>query len=172
MQKLLPGHISIYVFDPAATPDWENPDASELEAALASGIGADISCAIEAGYTLNADGYETDDSRSICDIGEVSTATFRNYSASLDGFRSDPDEPTAVYDLFYEWFSAGVGRNVFLVKRIGPEQGDALAAGQVISIYGFEVDYGTDVVDDNTMALWGARFLPNGQINTNVTLVA
>lgn len=169
--KLLAGHISIYAFTPEATPNWTAPDASELTSALATGRGWDISCAIEAGYSLAATGFSTDDSRSICDIGNVENATFTEYEASLDGFRSDPDAPTAVYDTFFELFS-GIDREFYLVSRIGPTQGTALAAGQIISAFGVLTDYGTDIVGDNSMVLYGARFKPNGNINTFTTLVA
>lgn len=172
MRKLLAGHISVYAFDPAAQADWTVLDASLLNAAIAGGFGWDISCAIEdSGYTLGTTGYDENDSRSLCDIGNVANPTFATYEASLDGFRSDPDDPTAVYDLFYELFS-GVDREFYLVSRVGPEQGTAITAGQIMSAFGVNTDYGTDVVGDNEMLLWGARFKPNGNINTNATVVA
>lgn len=168
--KMLPGHISIYAFAPEAT-DWAAPDASDLTAALAGGLGWDISCAISDDYTLQTDGYDTDDSRSICDVGNVENATFLNYSAELNGFRSDPDDPTAVYDTFFELFNQP-DRTYYLAIRIGPEQGDALAAGQEISAFEFTTDYPTDVVGDNEMIYLGARFKPTGNLNTFATLVA
>lgn len=172
MKKLLPGHVSVYAFAPEALADWSTPDASLLTAAIADGIGWDISCAISSdNYTLGATGYAEDDSTSICDFGNVTNPTFVEYEASLDGFRSDPDSPTAVYDTFYELF-AREGREYMLVERVGPDQGTAFAAGQVVSVYGFETDYGTDVVGDNEMILWGARFKPNGNIGTYLDVVA
>ena len=171
-QKLLPGHISVYAVAPEALTDWTAPDASELTAALAANMAWDISCAIDAdGYELGATGFSEDDSRSICDIGNVTSAQFVEYAASLDGFRSDPDDPTAVYDTFFELF-AREGRTYYLVERVGPEQGTAFAAGQTISAYGFDTDYSVDVMGDNEMLRLGARFLPNGNINTYVDLIA
>lgn len=172
MRKLLAGHISVYAFAPEAQSDWTVLDASLLNAAISGGYGWDISCALEeSGFTLGATGYDSDDSRSICDIGNVENPTFAQYEASLDGFRSDPDNPTAVYDLFYELFS-GVDREFYLVSRVGPAQGTAIAAGQIMSAFGVTTDYGTDIVGDNEMLLWGARFKPNGNINTNAEVVA
>lgn len=168
--KLLPGHISIYAFAVEATTDWSNPDASQLTAALADNMGWDISCAVESDYTLGTTGYATDDSRSICDTGNVENGTFLEYEASLDGFRSDPDDPTPVYDTFFELF-AQPDRTYYLVERIGPEQGVALAAGQVINAFGVNTDNPVDVVGDNEMILLGARFKPNGNIATFRTLV-
>lgn len=172
MRKLLPGHISVYAFAPEAITDWLTPNAAELEDAITAGMGWDISCAISSdGYTLGATGYATDDSTSICDFGNVDSPTFIEYEASLDGFRSDPVDPTAVYDTFFELFSRE-GRNYVLIERVGPEQGTPIAGGDVLSLYGFETDYGTDVVGDNSMIMWGARFKPTGSIATNRTAVA
>lgn len=170
--KLLAGHISVYAFAPEAQTDWTVLDASQLNAAISAGYGWDISCALEdSGYTLGTTGYDSNDSRSICDIGNVSAPTFSQYEASLDGFRSDPSDPTTVYDTFFELFSS-YGRTFYLVSRIGPAQGTAITAGQIMSAFGVESDYGTDIVADNAMLLYGARFLPNGNINTNKTVVA
>lgn len=169
--KLLAGHVSIYAFDPAAQSDWSVLDASLLNAAIAGGYGFDISCAVESGYELGTTGFASDDSTSVCDIGNVENPTYIEYSASLDGFRSDPDDPTAVYDLFYDLFS-GIDRDFYLVSRIGPAQGTAIAAGQIMSAFGLSTDYGTDIVADNEMLLWGARFKPTGQINTFATVQA
>lgn len=170
--KLLAGHIEVWAFAPEAQTDWTVIDASQLNAAIAAGAGWVISCAIEdGGYELGTTGYSESDARSICDIGNVSSPQFAEYGASLDGFRSDPDDPTTVYDTFYELFSQP-GRTFYLMSRVGPAQGTALAAGQIVSAFGFETDYGVDIVADNEMLMWGARFLPNGNLNTNKTVIA
>lgn len=172
MPKLLPGHIEVAAFLPEALSDWANPTATEMNAALANSMGWLISCAIDAdGYELGATGFAEDDSRSICDIGNVVAASYVEYSGSLDGFRSDPDDPTPVYDTFFELF-ATVGKTYYLVERVGPEQGTAFAAGQVVSAYGFETDFPVDVTGDNEPIRLGARLLPNGNINTYVDLGA
>lgn len=172
MQKMLPGHISVYAFAPEATADWAAPSAASLTSALSNNLGWDISAAIDAGaFTLGTTGYDTDTSKSIVDIGNVENATFLNYEASLDGFRSDPTAVTAVYNTFYELF-AQPDRTYYLVERIGPAQGTAFAAAQEISAFGVITDYGVDVVGDNAMLKWGARFKPNGNIATFVTVAA
>jgi hypothetical protein len=170
--KMLPGHISVYAFAPEATADWTAPSAASLTSALSNNLGWDISCALEeSGFKLGTTGYDTDNSKSICDIGNIENATFLNYEASLDGFRSDPTSITAVYNTFYELF-AQPDRTFYLVERIGPAQGTAFAAGQEVSAFGVVTDYGVDVVGDNAMIMYGARFKPNGNIATFRTVAS
>lgn len=168
--RMLPGHISIYAFAPEAE-DFTAPGAATLTAALGNGLGWDISCAIEDDYTLGTDGYETDDSRSICDIGNVENITTFNYAAELNGFRSDPNDTTAVYETFYELFNQP-GRKYYLAIRIGPDQGTAFASGQEVSFFEFDTDYPVDVTGDNEVIRLGARFKPTGNLHTFATLAA
>lgn len=171
--KLLRGNFSVYAFATTAIPNWAAPTAAGLTSAISGGLGWDISCALtDDSVDINLTDSDTDDSISICDIGNVQTPTFYNYNVSFDSFRNGPvaaGAPVAVYDLPVDLFS-GVDRPYYIVKRIGPAQGTAFAAGQEISIYGVNTDYPTDVLGDGENILFGSRFKPNGQIFTNATL--
>lgn len=171
--KLLRGHFSVYAFFPEASGDWAAPTAAELTAALSSGLGVDISCALtDDSVTIDLTDSDTDDSISICDIGNVSTPTFFNYEVSFDSFRNGPasaGSPVAVYEQPVRLFNAA-DRPYYIVKRIGPDQGTAFAAGQTVSIFGVNTDYPTDVLGDGENILFGSRFKPNGQVNVNVDL--
>ena len=173
--KLLRGHFSVYAFFPEASADWSAPSAAELTAALSNGLGYDISCALtDDSVNINLTDSDTDDSISICDIGNVSTPTFFNYEVSFDSFRNGPASiatPVAVYELPVSLFSTA-DLPFYIVKRIGPEQGTAFAAGQTVSVFGVNTDYPTDVLGDGENILFGSRFKPSGQVNTNVDLVA
>lgn len=173
--KLLRGHFSVYAFFPEAVADWTTLSAIELEAAITNGLGFDISCALtDDSVDINLTDSDTDDSISICDIGNVQTPTFFNYGVTFDSFRNGPATvapPVAVYELPVELFS-GADLPYYIVKRIGPAQGAPFAEGQEISIYGVTTDYPVDILGDGANILFGSRFKANGQVFTNATIGA
>jgi len=171
--KLLRGHYSVYAFFPEAIADWSAPVGADLQAAIAKGLGFDLSPALtDDSVSINLTDSDTDDSISICDIGNVSTPTFFNYEVSFDSFRNGPaavGDPVPEYDTVVSLFS-NADKPFMIVTRIGPEQGTDLAGGQLASIYGVNTDFPTDSLGDGDNILFGSRFKPNGQVNTNVTL--
>jgi len=167
MAKVLRGNVAIYAFEEGAFADPAAPTVAELNGAL----GYDISCAISDDYTLNMAESDTDDSRSICDIGTVATPTFQNYEASLDGFRDVDTTAAGVYNLFRDLFRAPDVPYI-LVKRIGPAQAEAFATGQIISMFGVNTDIPVDVVEDGSPIMFGARFTTTGDVNVNYTVAA
>lgn len=173
--KLLRGHFSVYAFLPEAVADWTALSAAELNAAIANGLGFDISCALtDDSVDINLTDSDTDDSISICDIGNVQTPTFFNYNVSFDSFRNGPASvgaQVAVYELPVDLFS-GADRDYYIAKRIGPAQGTAFAAGQELSVYGVNTDFPTDILGDGENILFGSRFKANGQVYTNATIAA
>lgn len=166
-QKVLRGSVDIRAFDPEAFANPATPTTAELNGLL----GYNISCAILDDYTLNMTDSDTDDSRSVCDIGQVATPTYQNYEASLDGFRDDDEDATGVYNLFRDLFRAPDVPYI-LVKRIGPAQGTAYAIGQVISMYTVNTDLPIDGTEDNSPLTLGARFKPQGGLNVNYTIAS
>ena len=173
--KLLRGHFSVYAFYPEAVADWTTLSAAELQAAIANGLGFDISCALtDDSVDINLTDSDTDDSISICDIGNVQTPTFFNYNVTFDSFRNGPatvGAPVPVYELPVDLFSAA-DREFYIVKRIGPAQGTALAEGQEISVYGVNTDNPVDVLGDGENILFGSRFKATGQVYTNASIGA
>lgn len=171
--KLLRGHFSVYAFYPEALPNWAAPTGALLQTAITNGLGFDISCALtDDSVSINLTDSDTDDSISICDIGNVSTPTFFNYEVSFDSFRNGPSSAgpaVPVYELPVQLFS-NADLPYYIVTRIGPDQGTALAAGQVVSIYGVNTDFPTDILGDGENILFGSRFKANGQVYTNATL--
>lgn len=171
--KLLRGHYSVYAFYPEAITNWAAPTGTGLQAAVTAGLGFDISCALtDDSVSINLTDSDTDDSISICDIGNVATPTFFNYEVSFDSFRNGPAAAGAavpVFELPVSLFS-GADRPYYIVTRIGPDQGTNFAAGQVVSIYGVNTDFPTDVLGDGENILFGSRFKPSGQVFTNATL--
>lgn len=167
MAKVLRGNVAIYAFEEGAFADAAAPTVAELNGTL----GYDISCAISDDYTLNMVESDTDDSRSICDIGSVSTPTFQNYEASLDGFRDLDPAAAGKYNLFRDLFRAA-DIPYILVKRIGALQAAAFATGQVVSLFAVNTDIPVDMVEDGSPIMFGARFTTTGSVNVNYTVAA
>lgn len=175
-QKLLRANVGIYAAYPEAFANPATPTAAELNAQFVyttaeTNMVFNISCAVLDDYTLNMADSDTDDSISICDIGNVQSPTFQNYEVSLDGFRDSSLSATGVFNLFHELFM-GVDNPFYIIKRIGYAQNAAFAIGQTISMYGVTTDYGIDLIEDNTMLKYGARFKTTGSLNTNYTIAA
>lgn len=175
-QKLLRANVGIYAYYPEAVADWSAPTAAELNDLFVYGtnetaMGFNISCGILDDYTLNMTDSDTDDSMSICDIGNVSAPTFANYEASLDFFRDRDVDANGIFNLGFDLFK-GPDLPYYIVKRIGYLQNEPFAVGQTISIYGVNTDYPVDLVEDNTMLQFGARFKPSGDLNINYEIAA
>ena len=167
-EKLLRANVKITAHYPEAIADINAPKVAELNN---STLGFNISCAIEDSYTLNQTDSDTDDSLSICDIGNVETATFINYEASLDGFRDADVAANGVYNLFWRLFKAK-GVPFILVKRIGAPNTIEYAEGETVSLFTVETDNSIDLVEDGSMLRLGARFKPQGNAAINVKVVA
>jgi hypothetical protein len=167
--KLLRGNTKIVAVDYEAIADPTAPTSDELNSAE---FAYDISCAILDDYSLNSTDSDTDDTLTICDIGNVQTPTFRNYEGDLTGLKDQTlTDNTSVYNTFFHLFMAP-GVKYWLVKRIGPAQATAFAAGDVVSLYLFETDYPTNNADDGSMLSMTANLKPAGAINLNYTLLA
>lgn len=167
-ERLMPAHIRIDWAYPEAFADLSAPTVAELNSTL---MKFNVSCAIEDGYTLNQTESDTDDSRTICDVGQVSNRTFLTYEASLDGFRDASLTDNGVFNLFFRLAKAK-DVPVVLVKRIGKVNDAPYAVGDIVSLYSFTTDNPVDVVDDVTNIMFGARFKPTGGVNINYKVVA
>lgn len=175
-QKLLRANVFIGAYYPEAFASMATPTAAELNDLFVytsneDALGFNISCAISDDYTLNMADSDTDDSMTICDIGNVTNPTFQNYEASLEGFRDRSLTDNGVFNLFYNLFK-GVDRPIILVKRIGYPQSTLFAVGQNVSLYSFNTDYPVDGVDDGSMLTLGARFKPTGDISINYVIAS
>lgn len=171
--KLLRGNFSVYAFFPEAVTNWASLSATALNTAVTNSLGFDISCALtDDSVDINLTDSDTDDSLSICDIGNVQTPTSYNYNVSFDAFRNGPvaaGPAVAAYELPVNLFTAP-DLPFYIVKRIGTPQGTTFAAGQIVSVYGVNTDYPVDILSDGDNILLGCRFKPTGAIYTNATL--
>ncbi len=166
--KMLRPNVGIYVAAADAFADWSAPTLTEITAATKV---FNISPAVTDDYTLNMTDSATDTSLAVVDNASVSTPTYYNYEASLDGFRDENASATSVYNKFRDLFAAADVK-YYLIKRVGKLHDAAFEAGDEISIYGVKTDFPVDIVGDGEMLRIGARFLTTGEVKVNVAVGA
>jgi hypothetical protein len=166
--KLLRPNVGIYVAAADAFANYKTPTLTEITAATKV---FNISPAITDDYTLNMTDSDSDDSLAIVDNASVSTPTYYNYEASLDGFRDENPTATSVYNKFRDLFK-NPDVKYYLIKRVGYAHNAAFAAGQEVSIYGVKTDFPVELLGDGEMIRDGARFLTTGEVAVNVTVGA
>ena len=166
--KVLRGDVTIWAAHPEAFADPSDPTSAEMNDAS---LVFDISCAIEDAYTLNASSSATDDSMSICDTGNVSTPTFPNYEASLDGFRDEDITANGYYNLFLRLFRTK-NRDFFLIKRLNIAQGASVAPSHVLFLYRVSTDNPQFLAERGEAVRLGARFKPQGEIYQDVEVTS
>lgn len=167
--KLLRGNVKIVVAEANAFANPAAPTSAELNSAS---LVYDISCAVLDDYTLNTTDSDTDDTLTVCDIGNVATRTFTNYEGELTGLRDAVlTDNASVYNIFYRLFRQQ-DNQYWVIKRIGQPQASTFASGQIVSMYLFNTDYPTNNAEDNSMLSMTANLKPAGSINQNYTLLA
>jgi hypothetical protein len=166
--KMLRPNVGLYVATADAFANWTAPTLTEITSATKV---FNISPAVTDDYTLNMTDSDTDDSLAIVDNASVSTPTYSNYEASLDGFRDADAAADSVYNKFRSLFSAPDVK-YYLIKRVGKVHDAAFAQGDLISIYGVKTDFPIEIIGDGEMIRHGARFLTTGEVRVNVAVAA
>jgi hypothetical protein len=166
--KMLRPNVGIYVALSDAFVNWKAPTLAEITSATKV---FDISQAVTDDYTLNQTESQSDNSLSIVDNADVTTPTYYNYEASMDGFRDENLTATSVYNKFRDLFKAPDVK-YYIIKRVGMPHTAAFAAAQEISVFGVRTDFPTEIVGDGEMIRLGARFLTTGEVAVNVAVAA
>lgn len=164
--KMLRPNVGLYVATSDAFVDWKNPTLAEITNATKV---FNISPAVTDDYTLNQTESQSDNSLSVVDNADVTTPTYYNYEASLDGFRDANAAADSVYNKFYTLFKAADVK-YYLIKRVGKTHDAAFATGDVISVFGVKTDFPVDIVADGEMIRMGARFLVTGEVIINTAV--
>lgn len=175
--KLLRGNVKVVAAYPEAFADPATPTVAELNDLFVydtneDGMVFDISCAItDDSFTADKGESETDDTRTICNIGQVQNPVFESYEVSFDGLRDKGVTDKSDFNLFLNLFM-GVDRPFWIITRIGAAQAAPFAVGQDIRMFGVTTDNPADLVEDNSLLMVGARFKYTGEINFNYRLEA
>ena len=165
---MLRPNVGIYVAAADAFADWKAPTLAEITSATKV---FDISQGVTDDYTLNQTDSQSDNSLSIVDNADVTTPTYYNYEASLDGFRDENLTATSVYNQFRDLFKAPDVK-YYLIKRVGVTHDADFVAGQEINIFGVKTDFPVELTGDGEMIRMGARFLTTGEVAVNVAIAA
>ena len=142
MPKMASPNTRIDWYDSAAFADPSKPKVPELNA------GTNISCAITTGYTLGFTDSDTDDSKTICDEGNVQNRGFANYEASLSAFRDPLSAAPTVFTTFRDIFKDGRVEG-WLVVRQGKKSAVPYTVADYISIFKVTSDYMQEQGGDN-----------------------
>src|SRR5690625_352671 len=168
--KMMNPNTTIWWVPAEDLADSSAPTAAELNDAQ------NLSCAIVTGFTLNPTDSDTDNTRSICDEGNVETPTWDNYEGNLTFFRAkDADDTNGVAGVMnaaFELFKHK-GGDGYLVRRIGKNNNVAAAASDIASVFRFLSDNPQDVAGgDEGPIQFTVPFLQQGEMHLNVEVVA
>lgn len=163
-KKMLAPNTTIWWVPRSGVSDYTKIKAAEINA------GSNISCAIVSGYTLNSTDPNTDDTKTICDAGNVDNPTTEQYEGSLTFLRdADLDDigtNNSVYNKAYSLFKEP-DADGFLVRRIGKESSQPAAATDDVEVFGFTSDYpqSVDGAENAPPIQFTVPFIPTGQIS-------
>lgn len=168
MAKMMNPNTTIWWVPEGGFEDPANPTAAEINA------GENLSCAIVTGFTLNPTDSDTDDTRSICDEGNVANPTWDNYEANLTFFRTTIGEAAqegtvdAVMETAFNLFRHK-GKLGYLVRRVGKKYHQPAADGDIVSVFKVLSDNPQDIAggDEGPIQLT-VPFLPQGEMHLNV----
>lgn len=175
--KLLRGTTTVLACYPEAFANPAAPTSAELNDQFVYSTNEDamvfnISCSLtDDGYTYNLSDSETDDTRTICEVGQVQNPTFQTYEVALDALRDRSVTDNSVFNLFFDLFK-GTDRPFWILVRHGKANTAPFAIGDDIRMLGVTTDNPTDLVEDNSMTQFGARFKNTGEVLWNRRLTA
>lgn len=161
-KKMLAPNVAIWWVPKSGVTDYQVIKATEIAS------GSNISCAIVEGYTLNSTDPNTDNTRTICDEGNVDNPTSEQYEGSLTFFRdkdlSDIGANTSVFNKAFSLFMQP-GADGYLVRRIGFKSDIPIAATQEVEVFGFTSDYpqSVDGAEGGPPIQFTVKFLPTGE---------
>lgn len=176
--KLLRANVTLLLAYPEYAANPLAPTAAELNAQFAWSPTAsqgnmvfNVSCATKDDYTMNQTDSDTDDTKTVCDEGEVTTPTFQNYEVSLDFLRDKSVTDQGTFNLAAE-LGRSADRDFYAIKRVGKAATEAFAIGDVLKIYSVKSDFPQDGVDSGALLTHGSRFKQSGDLAINYTVAA
>lgn len=159
-----PNETVIWV-DKAGVVDPYAPTDVELNA------GANVSCAIALGYSMNFTDPDFDTSRTICDEGNAQNPTVDNYEVNITFYRSDLVTTTAVFVTAWNLFRDPDVEGYFY-RRVGKGYTAPIAVGDLVSMFGVKSDIPQDVIDGNAgVVQFRQEFIRNGDAEPNIVVV-
>ncbi len=173
--KLLRANVTLLAAYPEYAADPLAPTSAELNAQFDYGdnLGKmvfNISCAItDDNFTADITDSETDNTRTICDKGQVTNPTFANYDVTFQTLRDRDVTGHGVFNIPFNLFKTP-DHKFYIIKRIGKASTEDFAAGDVVTIFGVTTDNASDVSDDKALLQFAPQFKATGELVQNYTL--
>jgi hypothetical protein len=177
--KMLSPNTTLWWADINALTTPASPKITEVTAGLASSVVGsrvrNISLAICAGYTLNAQDSDTTTSPTIADLAVAETRGAANYEALLPAYREATPLTNTLSDFlaFYNLFKVK-GLEGYIYRRVGKLNTSALVATDVVDVFkALSLQPRSDDPDNNSGAYrFIVPFAKRGFMLTNVTCQA
>lgn len=135
--KMLNPNTTLVVLAEADVVNPLAPTAAELNHATKA---LNISCAVTRGYTLNPTDSDTDDTASICDVGNVQNRLFDNYEGELTMFRdANIADNTSIFNKAWQFFR-DPDKRVYVYRRLGKVSTVPFADGDIVEGFLFVND--------------------------------
>lgn len=127
--------------------------------------GGNITCSVIDDWNLGLTDSATDDTRTLCSVGQSQDLTFYNYDAVMNFLRDiDPADLTSEFNLPLNLLSAPDIAYV-IAHRIGYSSTTPAALGQEWHYYYAWTDHAIPAAADNEYQAIGETFIPKGIIN-------
>lgn len=127
--------------------------------------GGNVTCSVIDDWSLTMTDSATDDTRTLCSVGQSQDLTFYNYEAVMNFLRDvDPLDGTSEFNLPANLLTAPDVAYI-IAHRVGYSRNAAAAAGQEWHFYYVWTDHSIPAIGDNDNQAIGQSFIPKGIIN-------
>jgi hypothetical protein len=132
--------------------------------------GGNITCAVIDDWNLAMTDSATDDTRTLCSVGQSQDLTFYNYDAQMNFLRDlNPKDATSEFNLPLNLTIAPDVADV-IAHRIGYGRTAAAAGGQEWHLYYVWTDHSVPAAADGSNQSIGQTFIPKGIVHLKVVL--
>lgn len=134
--------------------------------------GGNVTCAIIDDMNLAFTDSDTDDTRTLCSVGQSQDLTFYNYDAVLNFLRDiNPADTASEFNLPLQLLS-GPDAPYIIAHRVGYSRNVAAAVGQEWHFYYVWTDHAVPASADGENQAIGETFIAKGIINFKFVLAA
>lgn len=137
-----------------------------------SSWGGNVTCAIIDDMNLAMTDSDTDDTRTLCSVGQSQDLTYYNYDAEMNFLRDvNPADTASEFNLPLQLVNAP-DLAYIIAHRVGYSRTDAAATGQEWHFYYVWTDHAVPAFGDGDNQGFGETFIPKGIINFKYVLAS
>lgn len=170
LERLYGPNTRWLVIQPEAIADFTEPTAAEINAALASGLATNITCAVnQDGSNFDLGDSETDDSLTFCQVAGAVNPTSYNPEITIEvetsRDRTADNTANKAHDLL-----AYKGNEFFFALSVGEAPDAEFKAGEQIKLVRGAVDYGTYQIGSGENIRMSSAVASRNDVAWNVSL--